>query len=72
MSAKKLNSFDDLAKLQFNGETQELKAFAKAIKNELKVGGTVKNGEILIQGNFRDKIIVFLKGLGHVVKRVGG
>ena len=114
MSEKKLNSFDDLAKLQFkdlvpdpdpspqseelsqkqyleahfsnkgragktvtlikgfNGETHELKALAKAIKNKLKVGGTVKNGEILIQGNFRDRIIFFLKRLGHEVKRVGG
>lgn len=56
----------------FTGETAELKALAKQIKNHLGVGGTVKKGEILIQGNFRDPIITYLKELGHQVKRVGG
>jgi len=56
----------------FEGETKELKEFAKNLKNRFKVGGTVKNGEILIQGNMRDKIIEYLTSLGHHVKRVGG
>lgn len=56
----------------FKGETIDLKDLAKSLKNEFKVGGTVKNGEILIQGNRRDKIIDYLKSLGHHVKRVGG
>ncbi|MEC8547610.1 MAG: translation initiation factor, partial [Bacteroidota bacterium] len=33
---------------------------------------TVKNGEILIQGNYRDQIIDKLEKIGHRVKRVGG
>tara|TARA_A100001015_G_C14923128_1_gene685134 strand:+ start:271 stop:612 length:342 start_codon:yes stop_codon:yes gene_type:complete len=56
----------------FKGSNDELKALAKTIKKEIKVGGTVKNGEILIQGNFRDKIMETLKNMGHEVKRVGG
>jgi len=56
----------------FDGDANDLKALAKSLKNEFKVGGTAKNGEILIQGNMRDKIIEFLKSLGHDVKRVGG
>ena len=56
----------------FEGEAEELKVLAKQIKNHIGTGGTVKNGEILIQGNFRDQIMDFLTQLGHQVKRVGG
>jgi len=56
----------------FEGELSELKALGKQLKNEFKVGGTVKNGELLIQGNLRDQIIYFLESQGHSVKRVGG
>ncbi|MGC6479721.1 MAG: translation initiation factor [Flavobacteriaceae bacterium] len=56
----------------FEGENEALKALAKQIKNHIGTGGTVKNGEILIQGNFRDQIMRFLIDLGHQVKRVGG
>lgn len=56
----------------FNGEAIELKNLAKTLKNSIGVGGTVKNGEIIIQGNYRDSLIVLLKKMGHLVKRVGG
>ena len=56
----------------YEGEVQDLKALAKALKNKVGVGGTVKNGEIIIQGNFRDKIMDYLRLEGHQVKRVGG
>ncbi len=56
----------------FKGEKSDLKVFAKAIKNKFSVGGSIKNNEIIIQGNFRDKIIFFINSLGHKVKRVGG
>ena len=56
----------------FEGNAEDLKALAKQIKNHIGTGGTVKNGEILIQGNFRDQIMDFLTQLGHQVKRVGG
>ena len=56
----------------FNGEAIELKKLAKTLKNLIGVGGTVKNREIIIQGNYRDSLIVLLKKMGHLVKRVGG
>ncbi|MDG1386728.1 MAG: translation initiation factor [Flavobacteriaceae bacterium] len=56
----------------FVGEVQDLKALAKTLKNTVGVGGTVKNGEIIIQGNYREQLIMILSNMGHHVKRVGG
>jgi len=56
----------------FVGEVQDLKALAKTLKNTVGVGGTVKNGEIIIQGNYREQLITILFNMGHHVKRVGG
>ena len=56
----------------FNGEATVLKNLAKTLKNSIGVGGTVKNEEIIIQGNYRDTLIIILKKMGHLVKRVGG
>tara|TARA_S200000501_G_C20669100_1_gene675513 strand:+ start:352 stop:693 length:342 start_codon:yes stop_codon:yes gene_type:complete len=111
---KKLNSFEDLAKIKFNtlapdpdplldlkpelklqkleahfsnkgrsgkivtiikgfeGELVEIKALAKKLKNTIGVGGSVKNREIIIQGNYRNKIIKILNEMGHAVNRIGG
>lgn len=56
----------------FEGDAADLKALAKTLKNAVGVGGTIKNGEIIIQGNYRDKIMTLLQDMGHKVKRVGG
>ncbi|MGB1448434.1 MAG: translation initiation factor [Flavobacteriaceae bacterium] len=56
----------------FEGEAKELKELAKTLKNAVGVGGTIKNGEIIIQGNYRDKLMALLQDMGHRVKRVGG
>lgn len=56
----------------FKGETQALKQLAKQLKNAVGVGGTVKNGEIIIQGNYREQLMTLLTEMGHHVKRVGG
>ena len=56
----------------FEGEASELKELAKTLKNAVGVGGTIKNGEIIIQGSYRDKLMELLIEMGHKVKRVGG
>lgn len=56
----------------FDGDPKSIKKFGKLIKTNIGTGGTIKNKEVIIQGNFRDKIINFLESLGHNVKRVGG
>ena len=56
----------------FSGSPSEIKNLAKTLKNKVGVGGSIKNGEIIIQGNFREKIIELLQDMGHKIKRVGG
>lgn len=56
----------------FEGDVQEIKALAKMLKNHVGVGGSIKNGEIIIQGNYREQLMEKLKSLGHQVKRIGG
>ena len=56
----------------YNGAQSDFKQLAKEIKQLLGVGGSFKNEEIIIQGDFRDRIMVFLQDKGFAVKRVGG
>jgi len=56
----------------FTGTQNELKSLAKDLKNHCGVGGSAKNGEIIIQGNVRDKVMAFLKKEGFETKRIGG
>lgn len=56
----------------YNGADSDFKKLSKALKSLLSVGGTYKNEKIIIQGDYRDKIMEFLKEKGFSVKRVGG
>ncbi len=56
----------------YNGATKDFKELAKEIKTTLSVGGSFKNDSIIIQGDYRDKIMNILKEKGFSVKRVGG
>jgi len=56
----------------FEGNEDDLKTLAKDLKTLCGVGGSAKDGEIIIQGNFRDKIMDYLQKKGYKIKRVGG
>lgn len=56
----------------FEGTDDDLKALAKQLKTLCGVGGSAKDGEIIVQGNFRDKIMDYLSKEGYKIKRVGG
>lgn len=56
----------------FKGSKNEMKDLAKILKNKCGVGGSVKDEQIIIQGEYRDKITSILESMGHSVKRIGG
>ena len=56
----------------YTGTDEDFKILAKELKTKLSVGGTFKDDSIIIQGDYRDKIMKILQGKGFKVKRVGG
>jgi translation initiation factor 1 len=56
----------------YTGATDDFKILAKELKTHLGVGGSFKNDQIIIQGDYRVQIMEILKEKGFKVKRVGG
>jgi len=56
----------------YTGADEDFKRLCGDLKRELGVGGSWKNDLIIIQGDYRDRIMEILQDLGFRVKRVGG
>ena len=56
----------------YTGADSDFRELTRELKKHLGVGGTWKNEQIIIQGDYRDRIMEFLRAKGFRVKRVGG
>jgi translation initiation factor 1 len=56
----------------FKGNELVLQMLAKELKTLCGVGGSAKEGEIILQGDFRDRVLNYLLSKGHRAKKAGG
>jgi translation initiation factor 1 len=53
----------------FEGMNEDIEALGKQLKTKCGTGGSVKDGIILIQGNYKDKMVAWLKDWGYILTK---